>query len=368
MNNIRNLERNFSLNNKYNMKRGVIIKRKTIKLFKRCVLGILFMILIGLIFPTWTPRIKGENSISQLDYIEINGTKLAVMIRGYKKDNPIIMVVHGGPCCSEIPYIRKYQKELEKKFTIIHYDQRGSGKSYHFLEDYSKISSALLVEDLVKLSQEISKRFNNKQIILMGHSFGTYLSMQAIAQSPELYKAYAGIGQVADQITGELDNLNYCIEIAKAKHNESDVAYLEGLRNSIARGEINTPRNYVRKYGGAARKINETKDMTTGLLFNSEYNLLDTIGYALGVIRFQDILLENQLKNPLRKLVEHVEIPVYFIMGQYDHMTSTAAAQEYFNSIVAPQKEFIIYEGAAHYPQLEEKEKFYNWICDTFAK
>lgn len=337
-------------------------------MFKWCGILLLILLLTGLFFPTWTPKIIGENSVSELDYIEINGTELAVMIRGHQKDNPIVIVVHGGPCCSEIPYIRKYQEDLEKEFTIVHYDQRGSGKSYHFFEDYSELSTALLVEDLVMLSKHLSKQFDNKKIILMGHSYGTYLSMQAISQAPELYQAYIGIGQVSDQVTGEIDNLNYCIEQAQAQNNRSDVTYLEGLRNSIANGEINAPRNYVRKYGGAARLINETEDMVTGLLFNPEYSLLDIIRYTLGVVRFQDILIEMQIEEPILQLVDSVDVPIYFVMGQYDHMTSTVAAQEYFNVLEAPRKDFIVYEHSAHYPQLEEKEKFYNWMCDTFAK
>lgn len=344
------------------------LKRKIIKALKYCGITLSFLLLVGLFFPTWTPKIDGEDSMSELEKIKINGTELVVMTRGHDKDNPVMLVVHGGPGCSEIPYIRKYQDKLEKEFTIVHYDQRGSGKSYHFFENYSNLSPDLLVEDLIMLSKQLSERFNNKQIILMGHSFGTYLSMQAIAQAPELYQAYIGIGQVSDKIEGELDNLNYCIAQAQAQNKLSDVIDLEGLRDSIENGEMITPRNYVRKYGGAARLINETKDMVTGVLFHSEYNLLDAVRYALGVGRFQDILMQRQSEAPITQLVASVDIPVWFIMGQYDHMTSTAAAQKYFNSLSAPKKSFIIYEHSAHYPQLEEKDKFYNWMCDTFTK
>lgn len=80
------------------------------------------MLIIGIVFPTWTPRIKGENSVSMLEQVNINGTELAVMTRGVDKRNPIIIFVHGGPGCSEIPFVRKYQDLLEKNYTIVHYD------------------------------------------------------------------------------------------------------------------------------------------------------------------------------------------------------------------------------------------------------
>ena len=55
-------------------------------------------------------------------------------------------------------------------------------------------------------------------------------------------------------------------------------------------------------------------------------------------------------------------------MGKYDYMTSSHAAKQYFDRIEANQKEFIAFENSAHYPQFEEKEKFYEWLCDTFVK
>lgn len=68
---------------------------------------------------TLTPAIKGDNSISELRKVNIGDTELEIMIRGNDRDNPVLIFVHGGPCCSEIPYVRKYQDELEKDFNIL---------------------------------------------------------------------------------------------------------------------------------------------------------------------------------------------------------------------------------------------------------
>lgn len=64
--------------------------------------------MIGLFHPTWTPKISSDGSISELRKVEINNTSLEIMIRGKNRDNPVVLFVHGGPCCSEIPYVRKY--------------------------------------------------------------------------------------------------------------------------------------------------------------------------------------------------------------------------------------------------------------------
>lgn len=337
---------------------------KKVKIGKKkfFIITIILIILIALFFPTWTPKIKSDNSISLLKQVKINGSNHQVMIRGKDKKNPILLFVHGGPGCSEIPYVTKYQDLLEEDFTIVHYDQRASGKSYNFFENYSNLSSELLVTDLLAMTKYVSDLLGKEKVILIGHSFGTYIGLQAVSKAPEMYSAYIGIGQVSDSINSELDSLNYCIGEAEKARNHDEAKKLEKLREDIEKGEVLTPRKYVRKYGGASRLINDNGDYVKGFLFGSEYNLLDVIRHSLGVNYSQKTLLKEQFEKPLPSMVKSIKIPCYFIMGKYDYMTSTKAAKNYFNSLDADKKEFIIYENSAHYPQFEEKEKFAKWI------
>ncbi|MFE4243271.1 alpha/beta hydrolase [Peribacillus butanolivorans] len=339
---------------------------------KKLIIGIgviiIILLIIALFFPTWTPHIKGDNSISELEQVEINGSSHEIMIRGNDKDNPVIIFVHGGPGCSEIPYADKYQDLLETNFTVVNYDQRASGKSYHFFEDYSNLSSDLLVEDLLAMTDYISERLGKEKVILIGHSFGTYIGMQAAYKAPEKYEAYIGVGQMSDTVESEIDSLNYSINQAQNDGNKDDVLYLQGLTEKIKNGDTFTPRNYVMKYGGSSRLIDNPDGNNIGMLFSSEYNLLDVIRYNYGLSYSQKILLKEVLKNPLPTIVTKLELPSYFIMGEYDYMTSSNAAKKYFDMIEADKKEFIAFEQSAHYPQFEEKEKFYEWISDTFIK
>lgn len=338
------------------------------KLIKYIGVIIIIVLIIALFSPTWTPHIKGDNSISALEQVEINGSSHEIMIRGNDKDNPVIIFVHGGPGCPEIPYADKYQDLLETNFTVVNYDQRASGKSYHFLEDYSNLSSDLLVEDLLAMTDYISERLGKEKVILIGHSYGTYIAMQAAYKAPEKYEAYIGIGQMSDTTESEIDSLNYSINQAQNVGNTDDVLYLQGLTEKIKNGDTFTPRNYVMKYGGASRLIDNPDGDNIGILFSSEYNLLDVIRYNYGLSYSQKTLLKEVLKNPLPTIVTKLKLPCYFIMGKYDYMTSANAAKKYFDMIEANKKEFITFEQSAHYPQFEEKEKFYEWMCDTFIK
>lgn len=321
-----------------------------------------------LFHPTWTPSIKGDNSISVLERIDVNGAKHTVMIRGDNQSNPILLFVHGGPGSSEIPYVRKYQDMLEKQFTVVHYDQRGSGKSYHLLEDYSDLTTDQLVDDLLVLTEEMKSRLKQDTVILAGHSFGTYIGMKTAAKSPESFSAYIGIGQVGDHHASEQDSFAYVLEGAKAAGADADIRKLERLRPLIESGEVMTPRSLIRKYGGAARLIDDNRDYYEGFLLNPEYNGLDVLRYVRGVAETQSGLLAEESAQPLPEIVRELAIPCYFVMGAHDYMTSVNAAKAYFKLLKAPKKEFIVFEQSAHYPQFEEEERFAKWMADTFGE
>lgn len=357
------------LYNLHKKREVIIIKLKIKKIAISLVIGLLLLLMIGLFRPTWTPSILSENSISELRKTVINDAPLEIMIRGNSRDNPVLVFVHGGPCYSEIPYIKKYQNLLEQSFTIVHYDQRGSGKSYQFGTDYSDVTASTHVDDLIELTKYIEKYLNQEQVILVGHSYGTYIATMAIAKQPNLYDSYVGIGQMADTINSELDGLEKCIKSAEKEGNEADVTYLRGLEVPISQGEVITPREYVQKYGFAARSIDENADYFKGFLFGSEYNLLDAIRFYTASSKYQNTLVMEALNKPISDIVTEINIPVFFVMGQYDCMTSPEAAAEYIYSLAGDSiHEIVMFEESAHYPQLEEKEKFYNWMCDTFVK
>lgn len=340
--------------------------RKLKKTLRIIGVALIALLITALFFPTWTSPVKGENSARVLEQVEINGSKQELMIRGNDKNNPVILFVHGGPGAPEIPYAAAYQDLLETRFTVVHYDQRASGKSYHFFEDYSNLTSELLVDDLLAMTDYVSERLGKEKVILIGHSYGTYIAAQAAQKAPEKYEAYVGIGQMGDTVTSEIDSLTYLISQAQQAGNAEDVLYLQGLTDKIKKGEMFTPRNYVIQYGGASRHIDSPDGDSLGMLLSSEYNLMDVIRYNAGISYSQRVLLQEVIEHPLPTLVTKLEIPCYFIMGDYDYMTSSHAAKEFFDRLQADQKEFIAFDQSAHYPQFEEKEKFFEWLSETF--
>ncbi|MEK3758804.1 alpha/beta hydrolase [Paenibacillus sp. FSL P4-0338] len=339
-----------------------------LRVFMLCLLLMVALVGVGLVFPTWTPSINGNNSVSTLQQIEINGTRQEVMIRGRDRRNPLVIFVHGGPGVPETPYVRKYQDVLEQNFTVVQYDQRGSGKSYLFSEDYSNLSSDTLVNDLLALTDYIEKEFGQKKVLLIGHSFGTYIAAQAANKAPDKFSAYIGIGQMGNWVNSELESLKFAIDQARLAGNNTEAENLELLREPITTGDSITPRDTIRKYGGSVRQIDDKADLVKGLFWGTEYNLLDAVRFFRGISVSEPILMTEVTHRDLTELVDTIQIPVYFVMGKYDQLTSVNEARKYLDELKAPQKEFVVFQESAHYPHFEEKEKFAQWLNETWTE
>ena len=83
-----------------------------------------------------TPEIKDihgkkvPESIASLEFDIIGGIKQWLLIRSHNINNPLLLFLHGGPGSAEMSLAYKCERNLEKYFTFVNWDQRGSGKSF----------------------------------------------------------------------------------------------------------------------------------------------------------------------------------------------------------------------------------------------
>ncbi|MCW9132409.1 alpha/beta hydrolase [Bacillus paramycoides] len=86
------------------------------------------------------------------EYVPINDTNQYLFHSGTKYDNPVILYLHGGPGSVESLFAHAFQDRLEEIFTIVHWDQRGAGKTFIKNRDkYPTIDS--MVKDLYEIIQ-----------------------------------------------------------------------------------------------------------------------------------------------------------------------------------------------------------------------
>lgn len=111
-----------------------------------------------------TPPFRGQKgepvpgSIAEVNYLRLGGLDQWVMIRGESLVNPPLILLHGGPGLSETPLFRHFNAPLEKTFTVVYWDQRGSGKSFDSKIPKSTMTVEQFIADLDELVETVCRR------------------------------------------------------------------------------------------------------------------------------------------------------------------------------------------------------------------
>lgn len=72
---------------------------------------------------------SNPSGISYRGYVQLNGIQQWITILGQSKTNPVLLIIHGGPA-STYSMFTKATQLFSTKFTVVHWDQRGAGKTY----------------------------------------------------------------------------------------------------------------------------------------------------------------------------------------------------------------------------------------------
>ena len=137
-------------------------------------------------------------------YVKIGGIDQWIQIRGEDRSNPVILFVHGGPGTSTIPISSGWQP-WEKYFTVVQWDQRGAGRTFRMTGDSvaTTMTLAQMTEDGVEVAEFVRAHLHKDRIVLIGHSWGSFLGIHIVKRRPDLFHAYVGTGQVVGRQTFE---------------------------------------------------------------------------------------------------------------------------------------------------------------------
>jgi pimeloyl-ACP methyl ester carboxylesterase len=140
-------------------------------------------------------------SISEKIRINVNGFDQGMFIKSKNVRNPVLLYLHGG--MPDYFLTQRYPTGLDELFTIVWWEQRGSGLSYHPDLPRESVNPEQIVSDTLELTNYLRKRFGQEKIYLMGRSGGTFFGIQAAARAPQLYHAYIAMAQISNQLESE---------------------------------------------------------------------------------------------------------------------------------------------------------------------
>ncbi|CAH8769546.1 alpha/beta fold hydrolase [Paenibacillus dendritiformis] len=63
------------------------------------------------------------------EYVSINGIDQFLFHSGTSCENPVMLFLHGGPGAAKSLFTRVFKEKWEEIYTVVHWDQRGTGKT-----------------------------------------------------------------------------------------------------------------------------------------------------------------------------------------------------------------------------------------------
>jgi pimeloyl-ACP methyl ester carboxylesterase len=314
---------------------------------------------------------KQRFPIDEHHKLALNGATLDVRVRGTKRDNPVILFLHGGPGVCDRHFVLEDQAPLADVCTLVCLDQRGAGKSYTSEQAKQHMDTALVLGDAIAVIDWLRERFSQEKIYLAGHSYGSYLGVLLCARIPEKIAAYIGTGQLANGAENERISYEFVLNEATKRNDQKALeelarigAPVDGFYRSL--DDLTVQRNLMTKFGGAAhgKKEGMISSMVLPILRSPEYSLFDIAGYAKGAYYNLRELWREVIATKFDETVTKLCVPVYITQGRHDRNTPPELAKRWFDALEAPSKEWIWFEESAHSPIREEKEKW-NQVVRT---
>lgn len=318
------------------------------------------------IFYSKTPKIKDENgkippnSMASLEKVIIGNFNQSLLIRGHDINNPILLILHGGPGYPKMPSAYYTQRLLEKHFIVVNWDQRGAGKSYSRTVFKKNLNVEQYILDTKELVEYLIERFKKEKIFLLGHSWGSLLGTLVVQRYPELFHAYIGMGQVINMIKGENISYQYVLDAAKKEGNQKVIDKLKSLNPPYGKNikELLYQRKWLTRYGGAIHGETSEWVYRKKIFKSPEYSLRDDYKLLRGVFKTLKIMWEQMIDINFLEQVPELKVPVYFFEGRHDYQVPFELVEIFFDKLKAPKKKLIWFEYSGHSPNLQETEKF----------
>lgn len=300
----------------------------------------------------------------------LGGVEQAIHIRGHHAGNAVLLFLHGGPGLPHMPFAH-VNVALEECFTVVQWDQRGAGKSFHPQLRANDCHLERYVDDAHQLISILRARFPQSKLVLAGHSWGSIVGAFVAARFPELIAAYVGVGQVAHLPSAERQRYEFAAGEARRSYDRHALQTLTRIGPPPYPSPSDSDELEVlveRLNAPWYRPPSRLKFLRLAAL-SQTYSWLEVLKIPLGV-RLCTRLLWTQIFNQVDLFTQlpRIDVPVFFLIGRFDSVVSHAVAQRYFDMVHAPKgKQFITFEASGHWPHLEEPARFRTVLKNEVA-
>jgi proline iminopeptidase len=282
-------------------------------------------------------------------FASINGFELHYVIRG---EGPLLFVGH--PTSGKIAY-ELTLKPLEKKFTMVYYDSRGTGKSEspRKADDYS-------YDSLVAEVEGIRQHLGARSIWLFGHSDQSAIALQYALKFPN---QTAGIIITGTGLVGSWQEM---IEYRQAFERER-------IENSEWFAQVIKDWEYIIKTGNSISLSGE--DIKYAPLkwwcYSEEtankvipiYEAVNVAGRQKPALDQSEVSINQHARNQIERYLlaekdfNKITSKILIINGSHDTNNPLTKATKLHTLLTA--SELVIVQESGHFPWVEQPERFF---------
>jgi proline iminopeptidase len=279
-------------------------------------------------------------------HVVINGVRHWVRVVGDPHLGTPLVVVHGGPGGFIYDFERLTGPALEQLGPVVYYEQRGCGRSDRPGGQYS---IPLLVDDFEQLRRHLDLR----RIALLGISFGGDLAAEYTVAYPE---RVSGLILQGTALAGPLTPSPWGSGFeAVATDDEMRKAIRTAVEQSGPHGawdvvDRETTDRFLFHQPAAAKLVR-------GLW--EESRLINTGEMSAGLAK------QPPRPVPLADELAAADVPVLVLIGFWDRNAGVDACRDLATRL--PQAHLRVFDESAHFPNVEETERYVNEIAAFLA-
>src|SRR4051812_45100993 len=214
---------------------------------------------------------------------------------------------------------------LEEAFTVVYWDQRGTGLSAASpRRNPFEISVARMVDDTVLLLELLRDRFGGKTFVA-GFSFGATFAAYAVARRPELVAVLIATGMDIDMPAAENHAYAFALDTARRRGHRRAIRQLEAIgpppHTDVK--QFSTRAHWVAEFGGVTTHANFDRlrrELLSSLIQSPDYSAGEVIRALRGISGSQAALLPELASTDLVRTVPRLDVPVVLAQGRLDQV------------------------------------------------
>jgi pimeloyl-ACP methyl ester carboxylesterase len=312
-------------------------------------------------------------TIDTLEAVQLGGSTQWIRIRGMNATNPVLLLLQQGPGLPMINEARRLEQllGLEQAFTVVYWDQRGTGLSLRKNSSPGDLSPARMVGDTVALLELLRDRFGGTSFVI-GFSFGATFAAHAAVQRPDLVAALVAVGMDIDIPAADNNAYEFVRRTARQRGNRRATRQLAaiGPPPHLSARQFGTRVRWAANFGGVATGATYNsllRALLSSLVRSPDYSVADIIRTVRGITATQAALLPQLATTDLVRTMPRLDVPIVIVQGRHDQVAPGEAARRFHDALTAPSKKLVWFEQSAHTPHLEEPGKFRDLLLNVRA-